>query len=112
MGDGGKLMGVLALALVLRVAMFTVTFASDPALTASHGGDTDSYLGPAQGLVQTGKFSQQGTPEIKRTPGYPLLLALGIRTGQVEIFAIWIQILLGVAVTLVVFFTARYRNNH
>ena len=100
-------MGILALALILRVAMFAATFASDPALTAAHGGDTDSYLGPAQGLVQTGKFSQQGTPEIKRTPGYPLLLALGIRTGQVEIFAIWMQILLGVAVTLLVFFTAR-----
>ena len=59
--------------------------------------DTGSYMGPAEALVTTGRFTTHpgGSPEIGRTPGYPLLLMLGIVAGRITIVTIAAQILLG-----------------
>ncbi len=48
-----------------------------------HGGvdaliqpDTGSYLRPGRNLLLHGQFASGGLPELVRTPGYPLFLAL------------------------------------
>ena len=56
--------------------------------------DTLSYLKPAREVINTGYFRTGSLPEIVRTPGYPLLLTLGILSKHVEITTIIIQIII------------------
>lgn len=71
------------------------------ALVVAHGGcaalsraDTQSYLLPGRNLLLHGSFAANGLPEILRTPGYPLFLALATLAGPIA--AALIQILLSV----------------
>ena len=48
-------------------------------------------------LLASREFTRQGLPELVRTPGYPLLLSLGIALGHVELVTVLLQIALGVA---------------
>lgn len=69
-----------------------------------HSGDTSSYIRPATGLAYSGQFASKGTPEIRRTPGYPVLLIPGIVSGHTELVTIVLQIILS---TLTVYLTFR-----
>ncbi len=62
---------------------------------------------PALELVAAGSFTTYGAPELFRTPGYPLLLSLGVWLGHVEFITITLQILLSCATTYFVFLLAR-----
>jgi len=44
--------------------------------------DTPTYILPAQSLITHGSFSSYETPEIVRTPGYPLLLVPAVAFGH------------------------------
>ena len=59
--------------------------------------NTHSYVAPAQSLLADGTFSRDGTPEIVRTPGYPLLLAIGLLSGHAELVTVGLHIILSVA---------------
>ena len=61
--------------------------------------DTNSYVRPAQALVEHGSFTTTpgGSVEIRRTPGYPLLLTLGVLADRIAAVTIAVQILLGTA---------------
>lgn len=98
---------VLALAFLLRsaIALSALITLHDP--TAFYAKDTGSYLQPAMELVAAGSFTTFGAPELFRTPGYPILLSLGVWLGQVEIITIALQILLSCATTYFVFLLAR-----
>lgn len=68
---------VLLVTLVLRMGVLVVIQQSDTASLAVQ--DTGSYVGPAQALLETGRFAQSPAkpdqPELVRTPGYPALIA-------------------------------------
>jgi 4-amino-4-deoxy-L-arabinose transferase-like glycosyltransferase len=67
--------------------------------------DTASYLRPGRNLLLSGKFYSGGLPELERTPGYPLFLALlGGASPLVVIFA---QVLLSAFSVLLVWRIAR-----
>lgn len=55
--------------------------------------DSAGYVRLAQALVATGQFQLDQTVELVRTPGYPLLLSLGVRLARVELVTIGLQIL-------------------
>ena len=70
--------------------------------------DTDDYLQASVALVDEGRFTtRDGSPEMQRTPGYPLLLAVGALAGHVTLVTIGLQILLGVGTVWVVARLAR-----
>lgn len=55
--------------------------------------DTPEYVNTAESLLHgsfssSGYFSPQGTPELYRTPGYPLLVLLGVAAHHVAVVAI------------------------
>src|ERR1700676_4633761 len=66
------------------------------------GPDTASYVAPARSLlhgafVSDGSFGIQGTPEIFRTPGYPLFLVPAVALGHLGLIALAENLLLAVA---------------
>ena len=71
--------------------------------------DTNSYVRPAQALVEHGSFTTTpgGSVEIRRTPGYPLLLTLGVLADRIAAVTIAVQILLGTATVWMVALLAR-----
>ena len=99
---------ILAVALGARLLVFLGAFAvhGDPRAFAAD--DTVTYVQPAGMLVQHGRFlSGDGSPEILRPPGYPLLLAPGVAAGDVTRVTIAAQILLAVGTVLGVAVLAR-----
>ena len=70
----------LAVAAALRIGLWGAVLFR----TGSHGllaGDTASYLEPGRNLLLQAAFQTAGLPEIGRTPGYPLFLALASLPG-------------------------------
>jgi hypothetical protein len=74
-GTARTLAAPLAVATVLRLTVWVAALerTGTRVLTA---GDTASYLEPGRNLLLHGRFWTAGLPEIGRTPGYPLFLAL------------------------------------
>jgi hypothetical protein len=68
-------------------------------------GDTASYLEPGRNLLLHGRFITGGVPEIGRTPGYPLFLALFSLVGPAT--AALAQVLLSAFTVLLVWRLAR-----
>jgi hypothetical protein len=68
-------------------------------------GDTASYLEPGRNLLLHGRFITGALPEIDRTPGYPLFLALFSLTGPAT--AALAQVLLSAFTVLLVWRLAR-----
>jgi hypothetical protein len=70
-----RLAAPVALATALRLALLALALArTGTGVIAS--GDTESYLEPGRNLLLHGRFVTGALPEIDRTPGYPLFLAL------------------------------------
>lgn len=97
---------ILSFAFLLRIAITIIAWFSLHDVKAFYAKDTGSYLQPALELVAQGSFTTFGAPELFRTPGYPLLLSLGVWLGQVEIITIGLQILLGCLTTYLVYLLA------
>ena len=67
---------LLVLFCSLSVRMF-IALRQDPTELVDVYSDARSYLGPATTLLEHGTFvNNHGKPEIQRTPGYPLFLAV------------------------------------
>ena len=62
--------------------------------------DTASYVTPARELLARGTFTVDGRPELERTPGYPLLLTIGLSMGALMPVTIALQVLLAALTTL------------
>ena len=73
--------------------------------------DSESYLAPARELLARGSFTVGGVPQLERTPGYPLLLVVGLWSGQVLAVTIAIQVVLSALTTFGVFVVARAVTN-
>ncbi|HEX4145209.1 MAG TPA: glycosyltransferase family 39 protein [Pirellulales bacterium] len=101
--DVAPLSYLLLLGLLLRVALFAVAWHHSPDLASLYHGDTPGYLEPAKSLLSHGAFANQGVPELVRTPGYPLLLSLGVALGHVEAVTISLQMLLSLVTIVVIY---------
>ena len=86
--------------------MFAVACHNAPDLHTLNTPDTPSYVAPAESLLADGTFSRNGVPEIVRTPGYPLLLTIGLRFGHFEPLTVVLQIILSVASVALVYHLA------
>jgi len=88
--------GLLALTAVVRLALAVaaISYSGDPSLFSSP--DTSTYLEPVESLL-AGEFRAAGEPEIRRTPGYPLLLVPGLMLGHATAVTIALQIVLSIA---------------
>jgi 4-amino-4-deoxy-L-arabinose transferase-like glycosyltransferase len=97
---------VLGLALCLRalLAIFGLAYTHDTQIFFAP--DTLSYFEPAHELVSHHRFSSGGSPEIIRTPGYPLLLAIGLLAGRPILVTIALQILVSCFIAYIVYRTA------
>ena len=89
-----SLKSVLALAFVVRISVFAAALWCAKDYAVFYAKDTGTYLQPATELLATGNFATNGVAEIMRTPGYPLLLAVGLKLGHVELVTIFLQIIL------------------
>lgn len=57
--------------------------------------DSPGYIRAAEALVQTKSFGPPDKPEVIRTPGYPLLLSLGVWLGPLDLVTAVLQSALG-----------------
>src|SRR5947209_7365022 len=90
---GTPVLYVLLLALVLRVALAVAAYVSNGNVTAFHALDTGSYIQLADSLAHGKGFTgADGSPELVRTPGYPLLLVPGALLGSTELVGVLLQI--------------------
>ena len=93
----------MALALAVRLAIAASGWALAPGGPLVREPDSPSYIRAAEALVQTGTFGPPGTPELIRTPGYPLLVSVGVWLGQIDAATIALQIVLGGLTTWLIY---------
>lgn len=99
---------MLGLGLVSRVGSLTVAWHQNPACILNP--DSLTYDQPARALARTGRFAaspeQPDTPEVMRTPGYPLFIATVYKVCGEKSHApvIFLQIIVSVAVAALTFY--------
>lgn len=88
------LASILLIAALLRLSLPLAAWLTtrDPAVFTT--ADSYTYLEPARSLLSQGTFAAGGKPDIVRTPGYPLFLAIGLSLDHAWLVAIALQILL------------------
>lgn len=95
------LLCIIFIAFVIR-ALFAVSLYIVDIDADYNTHDSKEYISLAQELVRHGRFqstfpilgARTNTPEIQRTPGYPLFLVPGILLGHVQPVTIFLQIML------------------
>jgi 4-amino-4-deoxy-L-arabinose transferase-like glycosyltransferase len=97
---------VLGLALLLRALLPALGYLFTHDATIFYTPDSVSYIVPARELLAHHRFFSYGAPEILRTPGYPLLLTVGLLLGPFDFVTIVLQMLLGCVTVYVVYQTA------
>src|SRR6266852_7004003 len=98
---------ILGVALFVRSFIPIVVHLYSRDITIFHAPDTASYVEPARQLIAHGRFfASDGTPEIIRTPGYPMLLILGLSLDRLELVTIALQILISCFTVYLVYRTA------
>jgi 4-amino-4-deoxy-L-arabinose transferase-like glycosyltransferase len=97
---------VLGVALLLRALLPILGYCYTHDVTIFYTPDTASYVAPARELVVHHQFFSDGSPEIIRTPGYPLLLTVGLVLGRLEFVTITLQVLLSCFTVFMVYRTA------
>ena len=85
---------VLGLTLVLRALLPTMGFCFTHDACIFYTPDSASYIVPARELIAHHRFFSGSVPELTRTPGYPLLLTVGLLPGQLELAKIALQIMI------------------
>ena len=91
---GKSMLLVLAVACALRVLTPLAALATARPGPLIREPDSVGYLQVAEQLADTGQVATEAGPEIVRTPGYPLLLAIGVLAGQVDAVTIGLQVML------------------
>ena len=75
-----RLAGPVIAAAVVRLTLLAVTLARTGTVALSLS-DTTSYLEPGRNLLLHGRFVADGVPDLLRTPGYSLFLAITSLAG-------------------------------
>jgi hypothetical protein len=91
--ERGPLVAALLLRLLLPAAAFFISSGGDGSRFITP--DTHTYLTPARLLLERGAFANPDGPEIFRTPGYPLMLTLGLIAGLPILVTLLLQALAG-----------------
>jgi hypothetical protein len=99
-----RLAGPVLAAAAVRLALLALVLARSGS-RALYRPDTLSYLEPGRNLLLHGRFVAAGLPELGRTPGYPLFLALTSLGGPVA--AALAQVILSVFSVVLVWRLAR-----
>jgi hypothetical protein len=99
-----RLTGPVIAAAAVRLALLALVLARS-GTSGLNRPDTSSYLEPGRNLLLHGEFVASGLPEISRTPGYPLFLALVSLAGPVT--AALAQVILSVFSVVLVWRLAR-----
>lgn len=73
----------------------------------SRARDAGEYIAAANNLMEGRGFTIDGSPETRRTPGYPLFLASLLRIGLGVRTVVWVQHMLAVATAAAVFALTR-----
>ena len=94
---------VLVLAIALRVAVPAAALLSTGDPLVFHDSDTEAYLSLAESLIRAGRFGDESSPDIVRTPGYPLVLVPGLLLRRPEAVTIGLQIALSLLTLGLVF---------
>ena len=98
---------ILGVALFVRSLLPVLAYLYTRDLTVFHAQDTATYVEPARQLIAHGRFStSDGTPDIIRTPGYPLLLLPGLLLDRLEPVTVTFQILISCFTVYLVYRTA------
>jgi 4-amino-4-deoxy-L-arabinose transferase-like glycosyltransferase len=98
---------ILGVAFALRISIPISAYLYTRDVTIFHAPDTSSYVEPARQLIANGRFSaSDGTPEIIRTPGYPMLLVLALLLDRFRLITISLQIVLSCFTVYLVYCTA------
>jgi hypothetical protein len=97
---------IVAAALALR-ALYAVGVWMTTGESSFYGGDSGTYIEPARELLNHGKFSRLGQPELQRTPGYPVFLIPAIVSGHFTLTVIVLHVLLSGLTVLATFVLAR-----
>ena len=75
-----RLVGPLIAASGIRLALMALLIARN-GTSALALGDTNSYLEPGRNLLLHGRFVADGVPDLLRTPGYSIFLAMTSLAG-------------------------------
>ena len=94
-----KLAGPIIVAAAIRFTLLAITLARNGTSTLIQG-DSLSYLSPGRNLILHGSFVADGAPDLLRTPGYPLFLAVTTLAGPP--FAAVVNVILSVFSVLLV----------
>ncbi|MBF0465786.1 MAG: glycosyltransferase family 39 protein [Nitrospirae bacterium] len=90
----------------LRLGFLLLVCLKAESLNVFTRSDTPPYLTLARELLSSGSFTNGLTPEVFRTPAYPVFLIPGLISGHVEIVTALIQIVLSSLTVYLVFKTA------
>ncbi|HVW37641.1 MAG TPA: hypothetical protein VHB99_10065, partial [Pirellulales bacterium] len=90
-----RIVGIVGVALVVRLAIAALGWGLTPGGPYVREPDSPGYIRAAEALVQTKSFGLPGKPEVIRTPGYPLLLTLGVWLGRLDAVTTVLQSVLG-----------------
>jgi hypothetical protein len=91
------------LGLFLRLLFPVIGYAHARSTSIFLDPDTDTYILPARSLIVAHRFYTGGTPEIIRTPGYPILLTLGLFDHHLIRTTVLVQIMLSCATIYLVY---------
>jgi hypothetical protein len=83
---------VLGLAAALRIGLLAFLWTWGLLPDAALAPDSATYQEPAAGLWRHGSFATANGPEFIRTPGYPLLIAVGVAFGHPLAFTLLAQV--------------------
>jgi 4-amino-4-deoxy-L-arabinose transferase-like glycosyltransferase len=98
---------ILGVAFAVRTLIPVLAYFYTRDVTIFRVPDTASYVEPARQLMAHGRFSaRDGTPEIIRTPGYPMLLVPGLLVHRLDLITITLQILISCFTVYLVYRTA------
>jgi hypothetical protein len=96
-------LAICAFAVLIRILVPVTAYLFTSDAQVFHATDTKRYIQATEGLLSSGTFSVNGKTELRRTPGYSLILAPGIASNHVEIVTIALQILLSASSVWLVF---------
>ncbi|MEO5356840.1 MAG: glycosyltransferase family 39 protein [Nitrospirae bacterium YQR-1] len=97
---------IVLFCLVVRLSVFLPAWLMSETPAVFTRSDTPPYLALAKQLLFSHSFSNAHSPEVFRTPAYPVFLIPGLLSSHVEITTILIQILLSALTVYLVFKSA------